>query len=96
MAQGHKTGGRKKGTPNKKSQDISERLETLNCDPIEGMARIASQAEKEKNFQLAGSMYKELANYIYPKRKSVDYNQSSNVRPILQIITGIDRELFDA
>jgi hypothetical protein len=36
-----KTGGRKLGTPNRNSQVLSERLESLGCDPIEGLAKIA-------------------------------------------------------
>ncbi|MBA2307269.1 hypothetical protein H0W26_04005 [Candidatus Dependentiae bacterium] len=40
-APGERRGGRSKGTPNKKSQDIRERLLAMGCDPIEGMARIA-------------------------------------------------------
>ncbi len=38
---GKKFGGREKGTPNKKTQDVQERLKAMGCDPIVGMARIA-------------------------------------------------------
>ena len=41
MAKGHKTGGRVAGTPNRKTQEISALLESLGCNPIEGMAQIA-------------------------------------------------------
>jgi hypothetical protein len=44
MAKGMKTGGRQKGTPNKNNQPIVDKLAELNCDPIEGMAKIARQA----------------------------------------------------
>ena len=67
-----KTGGREAGTPNKRTQEVIEKLEALSCDPIEGMAQIAQQARKENNLHLAGQMYKELAQYIAPKRKSVE------------------------
>ena len=67
-----KTGGRKKGTPNKKSQEITDRLAEIDCDPIMGMARIAVEAESNGEFVLAGNMYKELAQYIAPKRKAVE------------------------
>ncbi len=36
-----KTGGKQKGTPNKSSASVREKLERLSCDPIEGMATIA-------------------------------------------------------
>lgn len=66
---GNKTGGRRKGTPNKKTQNVIERLDKLKCDPLEGMVRIAKQAEQDGDYPLAGSMYKELATYVYAKEK---------------------------
>ncbi len=72
---GRKSGGRKKGTPNKKTKEIIDKLEELNCDPIEGMASIARIAKTMGDFSLAGSMYKELAQYVYPKRKAVEHTK---------------------
>jgi len=72
MTTRQKTGGRKAGTPNTKTKSIIERLKELKCDPIEGMAIIAKQAMDEGEMQLAGNMYKELAQYVAPKRKSVE------------------------
>lgn len=84
MKGGRRAGaGRKKGTPNKRSQEVAEKIKAMGCDPIEGMARIALQAEQEasecEKFQerkdalsLAGSMYKELAQYVAPKRRAVE------------------------
>ena len=68
-----KTGGRKKGTPNKKSQDVQAKLDALGCDPIEGMAKIAQQAMSEGDLPLAGNMFKELAQYVTPKLKSIEH-----------------------
>jgi len=34
-----KTGGRKPGTPNKRTVEVQERLAALGCDPIEAMAK---------------------------------------------------------
>jgi hypothetical protein len=67
MAAGHKTGGRIKGTPNKRTQAVAETLEALGCDPIEGMARIAMDENAE--LSIRAQMYKELAQYVAPKRK---------------------------
>jgi hypothetical protein len=65
-----KTGGRKKGTPNKATLTVAEKLEALGCDPIEGMARIAMN---EKNSQeTRGRYYSELAQYVCSKRKAVE------------------------
>jgi len=38
---GRKTGGRKKGTPNKLTQRAAQRLEELGCDPLELSVRVA-------------------------------------------------------
>ena len=67
-----KTGGRQKGTPNKSSQDIQAKLDALGCDPITGMAEIAAEARTAGDFNLAGQMYKELAQYVAPKRKAIE------------------------
>lgn len=40
-SKGERRGGREKGKPNKKTQDIQEKLDRLECDPHEGMAIIA-------------------------------------------------------
>jgi hypothetical protein len=70
MAKGHKTGGRVAGTPNRKTQEVTELLESLGCSPIEGMARIAMNEAHPP--ELRGRMYAELAQYVAPKRKSVE------------------------
>jgi len=41
----------------------------LDCDPIEGMARIA--VDEQAELGLRAQMYKELAQYTAPKRKAV-------------------------
>ena len=75
MAKRSKTGGRQKGTPNKRTLDAAERLAALGCDPLEGMVKIAMSDEAD--VALRGRMYIELAQYIYPKRKAVDLSISS-------------------
>lgn len=70
MAFARKTGGRKRGTPNKRTQQAAELVRELGCDPIRGMAAIA--ADKRHPIELRAKMYAELAHYVYPKRKAVD------------------------
>jgi hypothetical protein len=43
MAKGKKTGGRQKGTINKKSQDLQAKLAHLKCDPVAILAHIATR-----------------------------------------------------
>jgi hypothetical protein len=70
MAEGRKTGGRQKGTPNKATQDVVVRLKELGCDPIAGMATLA--LDPNNSAELRGRMYSELAQYVAPKRKAVE------------------------
>ena len=70
MSKGMKTGGRQKGTPNIRTQEAMAILEKLDCNPIEGMARIAN--DESNTIELRAKMYSELAPYIYPKRKAIE------------------------
>ena len=65
-----KTGGRKRGTPNRRTADIQEKLAAMGCDPIAGMAAIAT--DEKQDIALRAAMYKELAQYVAPKRKAVE------------------------
>ena len=70
MSLGKKTGGRQKGTPNKRTLEAWQILAELDCDPIEGMAKIAM--DEKASPELRGRMLAELAGYAYPKRKAVE------------------------
>jgi hypothetical protein len=74
-----KTGGRTKGTPNKKTQLVQQQMEGLGFDPIESMIEICNQAMTDKNYALAGQMAKELAQYVYPKRKAVEHTSGEPI-----------------
>jgi hypothetical protein len=85
MASGRKTGGRIKGTPNKKTGELAERLVALGCDPIEGMAQLA--LDKGNPPEMRGRMFAELAGYLYPKRKAVEVKSDDGPCVIFQIST---------
>lgn len=89
MAQGKKTGGRIKGTPNRKTADVIERLERLGCDPIEGMAAIAMDPANAP--ELRGRMFAELAGYVAPKRRALDVTAAS--APPVTIRIGIPQRI---
>jgi len=65
-----KSGGRIRGTPNKKTGEIAKKLRKLGCDPIEGLAKIALDPESKPELKVR--CLAELAQYLYPKRKPVD------------------------
>jgi hypothetical protein len=56
---GERRGDRTKGTPNKRTIAVAEKLDTLGCDPIQGVARIATNENAEQG--LRAQVDKELA-----------------------------------
>ena len=83
VALGIKTGGRTRGTPNRRTQDIQSLLASMGCDPIEGMARIAM--DPKHPVEVRARMYAELAGYIAPKRKAIQVDSGEVNRVIFNI-----------
>lgn len=67
-----------------KRVEIAERLKSMGIDPVEGMARIAMQAERNGNLPLAGKMYAELLQYCAPKLKSIEHSISPDTQLFLE------------
>ena len=78
-----RTGGRQKGTPNKKTAEVRDLLLSLKCDPVRGMALIAMN--KKNPPELRGRMYSELAQYMWPKRKAIEVSGDDGGPYILAI-----------
>jgi hypothetical protein len=74
MALGKKTGGRKKGTPNKRTEGVKEVLDNLGCDPIRNLAKASEKAESDEDWNLFYNVNKELAKYCYSQRKAIEVN----------------------
>lgn len=69
---GHpKFGGKKPFTKNKITQDVARLLDALDCNPIEGMARLASDPTTPVAIQ--ARMYAELSQYISPKLRAIEH-----------------------
>ena len=83
MAIRHKTGGRKKGTPNRRTAEVAERLGALGCDPLAGMAALAMDESNAP--ELRGRMNVELAQYLYPKRRAIETAPEEKQQVIFQI-----------
>ena len=81
-----KTGGRQRGTPNKVTRSVIEKLEALGCDPIEGLARIAMQPSTSIPDKIR--CYLELAQYVYPKRKPLEVSDDQD--PVISVTTIVD------
>lgn len=65
-----KTGGRKAGTPNRNTQALIEILDSLGCNPIEVLARIALDPTTKPELKVR--CFAELAQYVHPKRRATD------------------------
>ena len=64
---GERRGGRQKGTPNKRTAEIVERLEK---EDIVGSLLNIAKTTQDENIKV--TVYKELMKYAYPQRKAVD------------------------
>jgi hypothetical protein len=82
--------GRPKGSTNKRSQEIQDRLDDLGVDPIEGMAMIASDPTSTP--ELKYQCFKELAQYVAPKRKAVDMNATLDGSFNIEVVRFTDVE----
>ena len=72
---GNKTGGRQKGTPNKRTADLLERLGNYN--PLDALLAISQDENTPIEIQVKINL--DLMNYVYPKRKSVEFNDKIDV-----------------
>jgi hypothetical protein len=92
--------GRPPGSRGQKSADLADRLDALNCDPAEGLARIAARAEAAGDLDLACRAYATLMPFRWAKLKetSLDLGLDSSLagrleqaRLRIEVTTGIDR-----
>ncbi len=65
---GNKTGGRQKGTPNKKTKEIIELMGDYS--PLEALLNIVQSNKTPIDIKVKVNL--DLMNYIYPKRKSIE------------------------
>jgi hypothetical protein len=81
-----KTGGRKKGTPNRATLALKEKLDTFGCDPL---LELAKMAMNEANpLEIRVRCLSEIAPYVYPKRKPVEW--SSDQPAVINVNTRLD------
>tara|TARA_Y100000401_G_scaffold117424_1_gene126171 strand:+ start:590 stop:880 length:291 start_codon:yes stop_codon:yes gene_type:complete len=62
--------GRPKGSPGAKTVAVMEKLQNLECDPIEALAMISKDPANTPELRFQAN--KELAQYVAPKRKAVE------------------------
>ena len=65
-----------------------DKLAALDCDPLEGMAIIAKESMEAKDYVTALNAFKELGQYVAPKRKSIEVKGEFGVEIYADIMVG--------
>jgi hypothetical protein len=75
-----KTGGRTKGTPNKKTSEFAELVKEFGT--VEKMIKLYNRTSKE---EIKLAILKEFLKYQYPQRKAVDVKADNIELPVINI-----------
>lgn len=81
-------GGRKKGTPNRKTKLVEEICAEMGIDPIRGLARIAKNPKNPVEIRLRA--YSCIAEYMYPKRKAIEHTGSNGEALRIELVYADD------
>ena len=83
MAQGFKSGGRQKGTPNKNRAALLAKLEDFfpGYDPLLALIEIAQNPATDLSTRV--DCHKTLAGYIYPKMRTVGPDVVAEQAPVV-------------
>jgi hypothetical protein len=80
-----KTGGRKRGTPNRATVVLREKLAALGCDPAEELVKIAQDSKTTAESRV--HIYSTLMPYLYPRRKLIDDSDEERMSLNMQAIS---------
>ena len=79
-----KTGGRQRGTPNKKTQELERRLAEYGIDVIQRLAIILNMKGKKAPPAIDQAfILLRLCKFIYPERKAIDLDVSEEVKDVI-------------
>lgn len=70
-APGERRGGRKAGTPNRKTALLRDALADDGIDPARSLVKIARAAEQKDDLALAAECWGKLVHFIYPKPRPI-------------------------
>lgn len=76
MAQGFKTGGRQKGTPNRATSDIRRAIAESGEMPVEYMVRVMRDENADPSRR--DNMARAAASYLHPRLPTADNNSEIN------------------
>lgn len=90
-----KSGGRKKGTPNKRTQELHKAFEDISFDVPGELVKIVLKLEPAKRADVLLA----LMPYLYPKRKEVSVKEDSEKHIIVRTSIGdggmLNQEIID-
>lgn len=88
--QGNKTGGRKKGTPNKKTKELIELMGDYS--PLENLLTIVRNERTPIDLKIKINL--DLMGYLYPKRKAIESKEKvlllTNTETVKEITDYLD------
>lgn len=100
---GKKTGGRKKGTPNKFTQDLHELAQEMGVNPFEVLLNFAKGDYKALRLpettafgsptippELRQKAAKDACEYLFPKRKAIEHTGANGADLFAQMLREID------
>ena len=76
---GERRGGRAKGTPNRQTQLVRDRLAELKCDPVQGLVKIATDPSNTP--ELRAKVYADLLAFSAPKPKAIELTAGEMAEP---------------
>jgi hypothetical protein len=86
MAKGAKTGGRTKGTRNKKQAEVLAKAEAGGIMPLEVLLTLMREAWTNQSFPVAAEYAKAAAPYCHPKFANVDATIDGDVGLTVEIV----------
>ena len=89
---GPKTGARKPGTPNKKTQTLIEKCEARGLDLFDAFLELIQDENADPSLRF--NALKEAAQYVFPKRKAIEHSGEINQKLIEEAerLQGLDKE----
>lgn len=84
MAKGRKTGGRQKGTLNRKNQEMQAKIEAEGITPLDYMLRLLRDDQQPRDMRFEAA--KAAAPYIHPRLNATDHSGE-----IAMPLGGVDR-----
>jgi len=89
-----KGSGRKEGTPNKRSQNLAEALDSLNFNIPEKLVQLLPKLSPEKQVDILI----DLMGYLYPKRKAIEVELGTldNGPQVILTMPSNGREVFES